>query len=187
MMSHSENWLRAVEYRRPEWIPISAAFAPVAWRTHREGLEEVVLRHPVLFPGYRAGQRDFDAAYDPGNREGELYRDNWDCVWDNAHGGIEGQVVGHPLADWDALKDYQPPDPRKFSERGTMDWAKITAQFAEQKAKGENRWGNGERLFDRLYFLRGFENLMMDFATDDPHVRQRLRGGRTAGRPEDTD
>ena len=26
--------------------------------------------------------------------------------------------------------------------------------------------GDAERLFDRLYFLRGFENLMMDFAED---------------------
>ena len=170
MISYSENWMRAVEFRRPEWIPIWADFAPVAWRTHRERLEEIVLRHPMIFRGYRAGWRDFDAAYDVGNRQGELYRDNWGCVWDNIHGGIEGQVVGHPLADWDALKDYQPPDPRKFSERGTVDWAKITAQFAEAKAIGENCWGNGERLFDRLYFLRGFENLMMDIATDDPHL-----------------
>lgn len=30
--------------------------------------------------------------------------------------------------------------------------------------------GNGERLFDRLYFLRGFENLMIDFATDAPEL-----------------
>ena len=31
--------------------------------------------------------------------------------------------------------------------------------------------GDGERLFDRLYFLRGFENLMIDIATDEPRLR----------------
>ena len=34
-------------------------------------------------------------------------------------------------------------------------------------AKGSLRLGYAERLFDRLYFLRGFENLMIDIATDD--------------------
>ncbi len=28
MMSHRENWLRAIEFRGPEWIPCSAGFAP---------------------------------------------------------------------------------------------------------------------------------------------------------------
>ena len=31
-------------------------------------------------------------------------------------------------------------------------------------------WGNGERLFDRLYFLRGFDNLMLDFAEEPPEL-----------------
>ena len=30
--------------------------------------------------------------------------------------------------------------------------------------------GSGERLFDRLYFLRGFENLMIDIATDHQNL-----------------
>jgi hypothetical protein len=30
--------------------------------------------------------------------------------------------------------------------------------------------GSGERLFDRLYALRGFDNLMSDFARNDPHL-----------------
>lgn len=38
------------------------------------------------------------------------------------------------------------------------------------KQKGLLYVGNGERLFDRLYFLRGFENLMIDIATDDKRL-----------------
>jgi hypothetical protein len=31
-------------------------------------------------------------------------------------------------------------------------------------------WGKAERLFDRLYFLRGFNNLMCDFADEPPQL-----------------
>jgi len=159
-----------VEFRFPERIPCGIGFAPLTWHTHREKLEEVVLRHPLLFPGYRKGSVDFDSFGDV-YREGEYYTDNWGCVWYNRIGGLEGQVVGHPLEDWAALENYEFPDVMTKSERGDRDWNSIRESIARQKERGELVVANGERLFDRLYFLRGFENLMMDFATDDPHLQ----------------
>jgi len=79
-------------------------------------------------------------------------------------------VVGHPLADSEALETYKFPDFKTQSERGQRDWNQIRAAIAAQKERGALAVGDGERLFDRLYFLRGFENLMMDFALDDPHL-----------------
>ncbi|MBM3493075.1 MAG: hypothetical protein FJX72_01950 [Armatimonadetes bacterium] len=168
-MTHRENWLRVVEYRNPEWIPCSVSFAPLTWKTHREALEDVVLRHPRLFPGFRKGSVDFDA-FGPVYREGEQFTDNWGCVWFNAIGGLEGQVVEHPLADWDNLRTWSPPDPATQSERGERDWTAIRQHVAAAKGRGDLIWGDGERLFDRLYFLRGFDNLMADIATDDPRL-----------------
>lgn len=162
MITAKENWLRAVEFHGPEWIPVSVGFAPVVWRTYREALEEVLLRHPVLFPGFQASSIDFEAPYSPVYRGGEYCRDNWGCLWYNVQEGLEGQVVESPLADWKALDSYRPPDPLTQMERGSRDWDAIAAAVAERKAQGHLTWGDGERLFDRLYFLRGFENLMMD-------------------------
>lgn len=170
MISTRENWLRVVEFRNPEWIPVSVGFPQLCWRVHRERLEEIVLRHPILFPGFKQGSVDFDAPYPPVHREGEYYRDNWGCVWYNNQEGLEGQVVEHPLSDWDALDSFQPPDFLTQTERGQRDWGAIAASVAEGKKQGNLTWGDGERLFDRLYFLRGFEDLMMDIATDDPHL-----------------
>lgn len=170
MITARENWLRVVEFRNPDWIPVSLGFAPVCWRLYRERLEEIVLRHPVLFPGFKEGSVDFDAPYGPVYREGEYFRDNWGCVWYNNQGGMEGQVVAHPLTDWSALDSYQPPDFLTQTERATRDWNAIEASVTEQKRNGGLIGGDGERLFDRLYFLRGFDNLMMDIATDDPHL-----------------
>ncbi|MDP6380282.1 MAG: uroporphyrinogen decarboxylase family protein, partial [Phycisphaerae bacterium] len=172
MISARENWLRAVEFRRPEWIPIAANFSPITWRTYGERLEEVVLRHPILFPSYKQGSVDFDAPFGPVYREGEMFTDNWGCVWYNTIDGLEGQPVEHPLADWNNLASYRLPDPETCGERDPRDWDRISTGIAEQKRRGELTYGDGERLFDRLYFLRGWENLMLDFACDDPHLPQ---------------
>ena len=169
MITERENWLRTVEFRNPEWIPCGLSIAPLAWDTHREKLEAVAVRHPMLFGDYKPGSMKF-GEYGPGYRQGEYYRDNWGCVWYNTVGGLEGQVVEHPLADWSALAHYRPPDPRTQTERGERDWSKIAADVKAAREAGRLLWGDGERLFDRLYFLRGYENLMEDIATDEPHL-----------------
>ena len=168
-ISYRENYLRTIEFRNPEWIPAHIDFAPAVWHKYREDLEELVLRHPVIFDEYQRGSIDFDQ-FGAVCREDEYYTDNWGCTWYNARGGLEGQVVGHPLGDWDVLDTYQPPDPMLKSERGERDWEQIEKDIAGRKQRGELTRGDGERLFDRLYFLRGFENLMIDIATDDPHL-----------------
>jgi len=167
MMTERENFLRTLELRYPEWIPCAVYFAPLTWHTYREKLEEVVLRHPLLFQDLKGSVNfdEFPLVY----REGEYFRDNWGCLWYNVQGGLEGQVVEHPLADWKALDTYRPPDLTK-TERGERDWEQIKKDIAEKHRKGLLTEGDGERLFDRLYFLRGFENLMIDIATDDPHL-----------------
>ncbi|MHB1296562.1 MAG: uroporphyrinogen decarboxylase/cobalamine-independent methonine synthase family protein [Anaerolineae bacterium] len=168
-MNARENWLRAVEFRWPEWIPCSMSLAPAVWQRHGDALEGIVREHPRIFPDYQPPEEGYEAlpvVY----RQGEHYRDNWGCLWFNIQGGLEGQVVGHPLADWSALESYTMPDPATFTERGARDWAETAADLARDRAAGKLLWGSGERLFDRLYFLRGFENLMIDFSTEPPEL-----------------
>jgi uroporphyrinogen decarboxylase len=168
-MTKLENWRRCMTFQGPEWIPCGVGFSPLTWATHRERLEEVCLRHPKLFPGFRAGERDFDD-FPVTFRVGERHTDNWGCVWEAHIPGLEGQVVVNPIADWDALDAYQMPDPSKKGDLHDLDWAQIRTDAEAARKRGERVYGFGERLFDRLYFLRGFENLMVDIATDDPHL-----------------
>jgi len=170
VISHRENWLRAIEFRGPEWIPCGVGFAPVTWKRYREELEKIMLDHPKLFPGFQAGHSSFYDEMPPVYREGERFTDNWGCVWSNVQEGLEGQVVEHPLADWSALESYEPPDLETLDERGPRDWEQARKNIEAAREAGHLTGGNGDRLFDRLYFLRGFENLMVDFATDDPHL-----------------
>ena len=168
-LSERENWLRAVTFKQPQWIPCGVGFSPLTWHAYRERLDELLRQHPLMFPGHKGDPKGYDA-FGPVYRAGELFRDNWGCLWHNAISGLEGQVIEHPLADWSALKTYRLPDPRRQSERGERDWNQIRQGLADAKKNDRLRWGDGERLFDRLYFLRSFDNLMLDIATDDPHL-----------------
>ena len=169
-MTYRENYLRAIGFNSPEWIPCDVGFSPLAWNTYRKDLEKILLSHPRIFSEYKEGSQDFFDQMPPAYREGEYFRDNWGCLWYNNQNGLEGQVVEHPLSDWKNLENYQPPDPLLKEERVDRDWEKIRKEILEKKEKGFLTEGPGERLFDRLYFLRGFENLMVDIATDDPHL-----------------
>ena len=183
-MEARENWLRTVEYRFPEWIPCVIQCYPGVWKRYREDLEKLYLDHPRTMPGYRKGAiRDFDRM-PAGYREGEKLTDKWGCLRVTLGDGFAGQPITHPLADWSALATYQPPDPLT----GTLDaiqrgidaymqgkdgpptWDEVEATIREQKRQGALVMGDGEKLFDRLYFLRGFENLMIDFATEPPEL-----------------
>jgi hypothetical protein len=41
--------IKAVEREYPSRIPISAGILPAAWMKHRDALDEVVHRHPLVF------------------------------------------------------------------------------------------------------------------------------------------
>lgn len=165
---YRDNHLKALEFRCPEWIPCSFGLSLATWKGYREKLEEIVMAHPRIFGPYEKGSHDFDAMPDA-YAEG-YYTDNWGCVWRNVQPGLEGQVVGHPLENWDAFDNYSPPDPLMKSERGEWNWERIEEDVRRRRKDGLITWGSGERLFDRLYFLRGFKNLMRDLVTDAPQL-----------------
>ena len=169
-MSYRENYIRAATFGSPAWIPCSMAFSPLTLQQYRGDLDALMRRHPRIFPEYDPATFDYADEMPVVYRKGETFTDTWGCTWANAIEGLEGQVVGHPLADWGALDGWNPPDPMTKTERGERDWAATRAEVEDRKRRGLLTHGGAERLFDRLYFLRGFENLMMDFATHPPEL-----------------
>jgi uroporphyrinogen decarboxylase len=169
-MDNRENWIRAATLSSPQWIPCSMTFSPMNMRQYRNELGSLMREHPRIFPEYDVASMESCNEMPPVYRKGELHTDNWGCVWANAIEGLEGQVVGHPLADWSALSAWQPPDHVTRSERTERDWGKVRAGIEDRKRRGLLTLGDAERLFDRLYFLRGFENLMVDFAEEPPEL-----------------
>jgi hypothetical protein len=166
-----ENYLRALEFRYPQWIPITFGMTPSVWLRHGEQLEEIVLRHPLIFGDYQRGSYR-SRLQGPFAAPNEYVRDDWGCLWHNVQAGMLGQVVEHPLADWRALAHYRPPDPRE-----QVDWRRLSEQTEQARRQGLLTRGTYEMtqggFFDRLQFLRGLENLLMDLL-DEPPELQRL-------------
>lgn len=178
-MDSRENFLRAAEMREPEWIPCSVSVSPPLWHKYRERMEDLVLNHPAVSGEYRKGSRDFD---DFGiRRRGNAITDEWGCEWHFLTDGLQGQTAKHPLEDWKALDSYKPPDPlllNNMPEEGAPPSLNSfdKARQDVENAKREGRLAVGHCphgfMFQRLCCLRGFSNLMRDFASEPPELRR---------------
>ncbi|MCG3127010.1 MAG: hypothetical protein CHACPFDD_01866 [Phycisphaerae bacterium] len=90
------------------------------------------------------------------NFEGER-ADEFGCVWRRSQVQNTGLVVGHPLRDLAALRDYHwpdPDDPRRY------------AGFAQQLAGADDRFVMfcfGHGIWERLHMLHGMTESLVDF------------------------
>lgn len=168
-MNERENFLRALEFRSPEWIPCRVTVSSSIWKKHPNEMRAIATAHPRLISS-REMEINLADTNTPGGIKDEYVRDNWGCLWRNLYDDIIGQVVKHPLDDWSAFASYKAPDPEYLAEFGSRDWKTTRSRIEEDRKNGRLTTGDGEKLFDRLYYLRGFENLMLDIASDEPNL-----------------
>jgi uroporphyrinogen decarboxylase len=168
----TENTLRAIRFERPEHIPMVFWINP-ACRHHypQDVLLSLVAEHPLLFPD-SSSQDNLSSGLDPWERAGTPYTDAWGCVWETTDDGITGSVTRHPLADWDALRSFTPPDPARTNGMAAIDWSIVKDKILKAKADGNHCAGSLEHghAFLRLSYLRGYENLLLDMADADKRL-----------------
>jgi len=140
----SDDRTKAMLFKHPEYIPVGVGLLPAAWMKYRGSLDELVRRHPIVF-GEQTGERDYDAMAKGTYVSGE-HVDDWGCVWSNIRDGMEAMVTGHPVSTRADVRRLRPPaEIRDGFEHGFM--------------------------YLRLADLRGFEELMIDFAEEPPELR----------------
>ena len=135
--------IKAMNFEGPEYIPVGAWILPAAWMKHREALDAIVRRWPVIF-GQQNKDRDYDAV--GGTYVAGEHVDVWGCVWSNVHTGREALVTGHPVPTRQAVHTLKMPAQDAGLPHGFM--------------------------YLRLQDLRGFEELMIDFAEEPPELQQ---------------
>jgi hypothetical protein len=135
-----------MKWQHPEYIPVDAYFLPAAWMKHRERLDAIVARHPILFGKPGGPQRDYDAV--GGTYVAGKHVDEWGCVWENIHTGMEAIVKQHSAATREAVRRLKVPPPLDNFRHGFM-WL-------------------------RLADIRGFEEIMIDFAEEPPELQMLL-------------
>jgi len=138
-----DDFTKAMLWQHPEFIPVRTSLLPSTWIKYREKLDEIVARHPVTF-AHQPEQRDYDQVIPPTYTEGE-HVDAWGCVWSNIKRGREAIVTGHPLPSREDVHSFRAPEEDTGLPHGLM--------------------------YLRLADLRGFEELMLDFAEDPPELQ----------------
>ena len=170
------NNLKAIFFDHPEWTPCDVALMPATWMKYGQDLEELVLSHPRIFPDYEKGAIDFDFShFDNPLYELGQHTDCWGTVWDNVERGLDSHPVGFPLEDWAAFEDYVPPDPLRDDVFGPRDWEQVKRSLDDARQRGDVAVAGGLPhgfMYMRLFYLRRFENLMMDMAADDPRLQK---------------
>lgn len=140
-MYEPDDRIAAALFRHPRYIPVAVNFLPATWMKYRERLDELVARHPVIF-GETRGPRDYDAVGGTYVRGDHV--DAWGCVWSNMRDGMEAIVTRHPVPTREAVHKLRAPTIDTGFPHGFM--------------------------YLRLCDLRGFEELMLDFAEEPPEL-----------------
>lgn len=147
-MSPREVVTRAIEFQKPERLPISG---------YGELSDTFWLASAEAKPPQAAAIKNAD---------------QWLCVWDRTDIPNMGQVVGHPLTDLTRRKDFPWPDgndPRRYEKVP----AQLNAALADPKTKDKYfLTGVFMLLWERMHSLHGFENCMVSLMDDDPAIHE---------------
>lgn len=191
-----ERVKRAINFKYPDRVPVMHAILPGAWYKHGNNLYKIVKRYPTdssvgssklsskrtAASGYGVSEEiakkyiyedDFgyieprNFMYGPDGSKGRR-QDEWNCVWEKSDPGIVGQIKSYPLLNWDEWRNYRFPDPLDYWR---WDREEIMVQIKEFRKLEKYIIGYAGNLFEKLQWLRSYEQLMIDIATDPDRVR----------------
>jgi hypothetical protein len=161
-MTPRELVVRTLEFDSPPRLPRQLWLLPWAAARYPEAVATLGHRFPddiVSTPQlYRTPLPVRGDRYEPGT-----YVDEWGCVFTNVADGIIGEVKEPLLSDWSKLDDVRVP-----IERLTVD-----ADAVKAFCRATDRFviaGAVPRIFERVQFLRGSENLFCDLAQQPPEL-----------------
>jgi hypothetical protein len=130
-------------YQTPDAIPVRVGVLPRAWMKYRDELDAIARKHPKLFGDPSAAARNYDQV-EGRYAQGE-HVDCWGCVWSNIAHGRDAIVTGHPVPTRADVQKLKVPEENPGFPHGFM--------------------------YLRLGDLRGFEEIMLDFAEEPPELQ----------------
>ena len=162
-MDSRQRVYRAIEMTGPDRVPVMHGTLPGAIARHGQALEDLYRRYPEDV--VNVGEATFGEF---GSEVGTASRDPWGCLWVRRSDEHKGQVTYHPLADWDALADYRPPD---LAGDEIID---AVARRLEANADEKYTVAEAYTFWQRIYYLHGFKATVTDLLLE-PERMARLR------------
>jgi len=182
-MKHRDRVRMALAHEEPDRCPMQVSFTPefaarlrkivnisvgAHHNPHGGGntyeLERTLEEDLLLTSVGWANSYYANDTYNPG---GDSYTDEWGVSWKNSPystrfgEGFYTEVARHPLAEASAIASYKAPDPERPELYEEADWVLDT--FTEEY------WIVGVTVctvFETAWALRGYANLLVDFAAD---------------------
>ena len=166
-MDSRERYVRALTFDSPDRVPIMHHQVKGAFRAHGSKLEALYERYPsdVLLSPVSRGIFTFRDRPRGAWMNGAVSYDDWGCGWLWNTPDHMGIAVESPLRDWDALETYKAPDPM-VGQEGVDHMVDVVKQDGHRHFV----FVDGGEIFQRMFFLRGFENLLVDLLEDRPEV-----------------
>jgi len=162
--------LDAITFNHPARIPNTYTAVGGALLKYGQAMVDVCRRFPNDFYDadvVKVPEPD-TANYKPDGSYCKRYTDEWGCVWVAYQEGISGEVKESPLADWSDLPNLRVPAVTGASPKERAEAKERMSKMKETHVG----WGGGGILYERMQFLRGHENMMMDIAYDREEVYQ---------------
>ncbi|MEW5957414.1 MAG: uroporphyrinogen decarboxylase family protein [Chloroflexota bacterium] len=189
-MKHRERVLMALNHEAPDRCPMQISFTPEFAARLKQAMQltdadfhnphgggntyvmERALAEDMLLTS--VGWANSYYATDAYSEDGVTYTDEWGVTWRNHPyqtkfgRGYYTEIVGHPLAQAEAIDSYRPPDP-------TRPELYVEAEGVVKAYKNEY-WIVGvtvTTIFETAWALRGYEQTLVDFALN-PDIIERL-------------
>ena len=175
VMTPRERVYRALTFRGPDRAPRDLWMLGAIPLRHKEQLADLLAQYPLDFArapvtyrkqaqsaAMQALEQDPHYATSPGGPRQPSpdfvgrYVDEWGCEWQTLEPGAVGEVIRPRLAGWSELPAFSPP----YALLDQIDLAP-SYPFYDQTDRFVLCSSTVEP-FQRLMFLRGFENLMAD-------------------------
>lgn len=158
-MNSRERVLAAINLSKPDKVPLMHSPLPGALIKYGERLIEVFRRYPQDF-----GPSEFKIPKPeelPADYRAGVHRDGWGTVWSSTVDGIHGQVVDYPIKTVEDYSTYELPKPSQDLKKYKDE---LRRHVEDLKAKGffVMLGFDPGNFFERLQWLRGFRNLMVD-------------------------
>lgn len=171
-MTSRERVLRAIEFRGPDRVPFASGapvtsdiffmfFSPARDWQPDEGYFPNI--HPLV---YALSTWRYKKHF-PMNVQSSGYerQDEFGCIWKTVIENSVGEVIGHPMKNIDDVDKVKIPNPNAPG--------RFASSIALKKALAGNSFVLGMMetgLWERMHFLRGFTEILMDIAMEPEKV-----------------
>lgn len=166
MISPRQVVKQTLEFQNPSRIPRQIWTLPWAQENYPEEFDRITSTYPDDIEwAPQALQKPLETTGDP--HAVGTYIDEWGCEWENKQRGVVGEVKNPLIKTWDDLSKVRVPE-----NILSLDVEQINAYCRETDRFTLSL--TYTRPFERLQYIRGTENTLMDLAYKPPELFELL-------------